>query len=98
MYSGAMILLRPGIRVLVLAALIALVPLGQTRVIGVLALGAEDPQRFYADMGTLYLRRIGELTAGALAAFSTFLQRLLTPTEFDLLTARLIGSVANADA
>ena len=47
---------------------IALVPLGQTRVIGVLALGAEDPQRFYADMGTLYLRRIGELTAGALAA------------------------------
>lgn len=47
---------------------IALVPLGQTRVIGMLAMGSEDPQRFYADMGTLYLRRIGELTAGALAA------------------------------
>jgi uncharacterized protein len=49
---------------------VALVPLGQTRVIGLLALGSEDPQRFFEDMGTLYLRRIGELTAGALAARS----------------------------
>ena len=47
---------------------VALVPLGQTRTMGLLALGSEDPQRFYAEMGTLYLRRIGELTAGALAA------------------------------
>lgn len=47
---------------------VALVPLGQTRVVGLLALGSEDPQRFFEDMGTLYLRRIGELTAGALAA------------------------------
>ena len=47
---------------------IALVPLGQTRSIGLLALGSEDPQRFFAEMGTLYLRRIGELSAGALAA------------------------------
>jgi uncharacterized protein YigA (DUF484 family) len=47
---------------------LALVPLGQTRTIGLLALGSEDPQRFYAEMGTLYLRRIGELTAGALSA------------------------------
>ena len=47
---------------------LALVPLGQTRTIGLLALGSEDPQRFYAEMGTLYLRRIGELAAGALAA------------------------------
>jgi uncharacterized protein YigA (DUF484 family) len=47
---------------------VALVPLGSTRAIGLLALGSEDPQRFYAEMGTLYLRRIGELTAGALMA------------------------------
>jgi uncharacterized protein YigA (DUF484 family) len=47
---------------------IAVVPLGQTRTIGLLALASEDPQRFYAEMGTLYLRRIGELTVGALAA------------------------------
>jgi uncharacterized protein YigA (DUF484 family) len=47
---------------------IALVPLGQTKAIGLLALGSEDAQRFYAEMGTLYLRRIGELTVAALAA------------------------------
>ena len=47
---------------------LALVPLGQTRSFGLLAFGAEDPQRFYAEMGTLFLRRIGELVAGALAA------------------------------
>ena len=47
---------------------IALIPLGQTRAFGLLAFGAEDPQRFYPEMGTLFLRRIGELTAGALAA------------------------------
>lgn len=47
---------------------LALVPLGQTKAVGLLALGSEDAQRFYAEMGTLYLRRIGELTAAALAA------------------------------
>jgi uncharacterized protein YigA (DUF484 family) len=47
---------------------LALVPLGQTQPFGLLALGSEDAQRFYAEMGTLYLRRIGELTAAALAA------------------------------
>jgi uncharacterized protein YigA (DUF484 family) len=47
---------------------LALVPLGQAKPVGLLALGSEDAQRFYAEMGTLYLRRIGELTAAALAA------------------------------
>jgi uncharacterized protein YigA (DUF484 family) len=47
---------------------LALVPLGQTQAVGLLALGSEDAQRFYAEMGTLYLPRIGELTAAALAA------------------------------
>ncbi|HEX5611530.1 MAG TPA: DUF484 family protein [Burkholderiales bacterium] len=47
---------------------LALVPLGQTRAFGLLAFGAEDPQRFYAEMGTLYLRRIGDMVGGALAA------------------------------
>lgn len=47
---------------------IALVPLGATRAFGLLALGSEDAQRFYADMGTLYLRRIGDLAAAAIAA------------------------------
>lgn len=47
---------------------IALVPLGQTKVFGVLALGSEDAKRFYPEMGTLYLRRIGELCAAGVTA------------------------------
>jgi uncharacterized protein YigA (DUF484 family) len=46
----------------------ALLPLGQTRSFGLLAFGAEDLQRFYPEMGTLFLRRIGEMVGGALAA------------------------------
>ena len=47
---------------------IALVPLGQTRTIGLLALASEDPQRFFPEMGSLYLRRIGELCAAGVTA------------------------------
>jgi uncharacterized protein YigA (DUF484 family) len=47
---------------------IALVPLGQTAVIGLLALGSEDAKRFFPEMGTLYLRRIGELCAAGVTA------------------------------
>ncbi|MDH4190596.1 MAG: DUF484 family protein [Betaproteobacteria bacterium] len=47
---------------------LAIVPLGETRIFGILVLGSEDPQRFFPEMGTLYLRRIGELCAAALSA------------------------------
>jgi uncharacterized protein len=47
---------------------LALVPLGQTAAFGLLALGSEDAKRFYPDMGTLYLRRIGELCAAGVTA------------------------------
>jgi hypothetical protein len=47
---------------------IALVPLGDTSGFGLLALGSEDAKRFYAEMGTLYLRRIGELCAAGVSA------------------------------
>jgi len=47
---------------------LALVPLGQSAVFGLLALGSEDPKRFYPEMGTLYLRRIGELCAAGVSA------------------------------
>ena len=47
---------------------VALIPLGQTAVFGLLALGSEDPQRFFPEMGTLYLRRIGELCAAGVTA------------------------------
>ncbi|MFV0435730.1 MAG: iron chelate uptake ABC transporter family permease subunit [Leucobacter sp.] len=40
---------------------------------------------------------VGIVLGGGLSALATFLQRMLTPTEFDVLTARLIGSLANAD-
>ena len=46
----------------------AVLPLGVTRPFGVLALASEDPQRFHAGMGTLFLRRIGELAAAGIAA------------------------------
>ncbi len=34
---------------------------------GLLALASEDPHRFYAGMGTLYLSRMGDIVAAALA-------------------------------
>ena len=34
--------------------------------LGLLALGSEEPQRFYPEMGTLYLERIGEMASAAL--------------------------------
>jgi uncharacterized protein len=49
-------------------ALIALRDGGKT--VGLLALGSEDAQRFYADMGNLYLERIGEMVAAALVRVS----------------------------
>ena len=47
---------------------VALVPLGEVKAFGLLALGSEDPRRFFAEMGTLYLRRIGELCAAGVTA------------------------------
>ena len=44
----------------------AYVPLGAEQAFGLLALASEDPQRFYPEMGTLYLRRLGEIAAAAL--------------------------------
>ena len=39
---------------------------------------------------------IGVMLGAGLGSISTFMQRLLTPSEFDVLTARLFGSIANA--
>lgn len=38
---------------------------------GVIGLASEDPKRFYPEMGTLYLARIGELVSHALWRFVT---------------------------
>lgn len=46
---------------------LALVPLRrEAETVGLLALGSEDVQRFYPEMGTLYLGHIGELASAAL--------------------------------
>jgi hypothetical protein len=45
----------------------ALIPLRRdSRTVGLLALGADDVERFVPDMGTLYLERIGELLGASL--------------------------------
>ncbi|MGW8531643.1 iron chelate uptake ABC transporter family permease subunit [Nocardiopsis sp. NPDC055824] len=50
----------------------------------------------YANLQVMLL--IGIVIGGGLASVSTFMQRLLTPSEFDVLAARLFGNVSNADA
>jgi len=42
-------------------------PLCGSEVFGLLALASEDPQRFYPEMGTLYLKRLGDLVGAAIA-------------------------------
>lgn len=41
---------------------------------------------------------VGIIIGGGLGSLSTFMQRMLTPSEFDVLTARLFGSVNNAES
>src|SRR5699024_7617992 len=49
----------------------------------------------YANIQVMLL--IGIVIGGGLGSISAFMQRLLTPSEFDILTARLFGSMANAE-
>lgn len=47
-------------------ASLSLIPLRRdAQVFGMLALGSEDPERFFPEMGTLYVERIGELVGAA---------------------------------
>ncbi|MDH3639189.1 MAG: DUF484 family protein, partial [Gammaproteobacteria bacterium] len=45
----------------------ALIPIGGRKPTGILALGADEVDRFHADLGTLYLDRLGEIVGAALA-------------------------------
>jgi uncharacterized protein YigA (DUF484 family) len=47
----------------------AIVALRGEQVFGLLAMASEDDQRFYPEMGTLYLKRIGELVSVALLRY-----------------------------
>lgn len=49
----------------------AYVVLKSERVFGLLAMASEDVQRFYPEMGTLYLKRLGELASAALQRYLT---------------------------
>ena len=46
-------------------------PLRDGETFGLLALASEDPQRFYPEMGTLYLKRLAELIAAAVFRYAT---------------------------
>ncbi|WP_305093170.1 iron chelate uptake ABC transporter family permease subunit [Prescottella sp. R16] len=49
----------------------------------------------YGNMQVMLL--VGIVLGGGLGSVSAFMQRLLTPSEFDILTARLFGSISNAE-
>ena len=49
----------------------------------------------FANLQVMLL--VGIVLGGGLGSVSTFMQRLLSPSEFDVLSARLFGSVQNAD-
>jgi uncharacterized protein len=42
---------------------------GDDAAFGLLALASEDPKRFYPEMGTLYLKRLGEVVSAALERY-----------------------------
>lgn len=48
----------------------ALIALRGEKVFGLLAMASEDEHRFYPEMGTLYLKRIGELVSAALLRYT----------------------------
>ena len=49
----------------------AYVALKGSEAFGLLAMASEDARRFYPEMGTLYLKRLGELGSAALARYLT---------------------------
>ena len=49
----------------------ACIPLNRNGNIGLLVLASEEPKRFYAAMGTLYLERLGQLLAATLQRMQT---------------------------
>jgi len=47
----------------------AYIPLRKEQAFGLLVLASEDAQRFYPEMGTLYLQRLGDLVGAALMRY-----------------------------
>ena len=57
----------------------ALVPLKLTHTFGLLLMASENAERFYADMGTVFLTRIGDVLAHCLARHLTFVPSAAAP-------------------
>jgi uncharacterized protein len=51
----------------------ALVPLKREKSIGLILMASEGAERFYPEMGTLYLQRIGEVFSACIAQHLTFI-------------------------
>lgn len=47
----------------------AMIPLNSTQTMGLLVLGSPDAERFYAEMGTLHLKRLGELVCTTITRY-----------------------------
>jgi uncharacterized protein len=47
----------------------AYVPFKGEQVFGLLAMASEDARRFYPEMGTLYVKRLGEIASAALQRY-----------------------------
>lgn len=47
----------------------AMIPLNTVQTIGLVVLGSPDSERFYTDMGTLHLKRLGELVCTSLVRY-----------------------------
>lgn len=47
----------------------SMIPLNTTQTIGLLILGSPDAERFYPEMGTLHLKRLGELVYTTIARY-----------------------------
>ena len=48
----------------------SMIPLKTKQTIGLLVLASKEPQRFYPEMGTFYLQRIGDLISTAISRYS----------------------------
>ena len=56
-----------------------MIPLNTTQSIGLLVLASPDSERFYSEMGTLHLKRLGDLISAALARYNKVITTAKTP-------------------
>lgn len=59
----------------------SMIPLNAPHSIGLLVLASPDEERFYVDMGTLHLKRLGDLISAALARYNQITTNKSNPSE-----------------